>query len=333
MKVSNINLLKHEINYKKSIFDKLISDNLDLLPNINHETLSFQLTKTNVEFANAIRRVVTNELEINNLYVDMSEIKSDDKFILSNLIKDRLELICINQDIPLDCKFKIHVNNNTLDIKKITTKDLILQNNKHLDIKTLFNTNILICYLNSNKYLNVSDIIIKSNTGIENGKYALCNVHYKNINTEFTIPSLNNDTTDFEFKFNTNGNIKPKQIINKTVLILNKRLTVIEDNIKNNSKVYNNYQQELVESINLYIIKNNDIYNYYINNETHTIGNLLVRYIYDIYPEIELVNYTIEHPLKKQVIINIKHSDHNKLILDAIKNIKKDLTLFQSFFT
>jgi len=335
MEVSNIQIYENTINYENTIFKELLDNNKHLLPNKNKKIISFELTNSNVEFANAIRRIITNELEVKILNVNITNVNTDDKYILSNLIKDRLELISIDQSIPEDCKFKISITNNTLDIKKITTNDIILLNHKELNIKHLFNTNIILCYLNQKKYITVTDITINKDTGLNNGKYALCTVNYEIINTDFKIPTLNNNNSDFKFTLKTNGNIEPIKIINLVEINLNKRLDIIEENINKINKInkiLNSNETQLLELNDLYIIKNFDIYSYYINNESHTIGNLFVKYIYDLEPNIEMINYSIIHPTKNQVIINIKHNNHNKLILNAITNIRKDLKLFTSYF-
>ena len=332
MEVTNIIVIDNKINYENTIFKDLLNNNKHLFPNKLQKTLSFKLSNCNIELANAIRRIITNELEIKILKVNITDVNTDDKYILPDLIKDRIELISIDQNIPNDCKFKLTVSNNTLDITNITSNDLILLNHKELNIKNLFNTNIIICYLNSNKYITINDIIIHTDTGYNNGKYSLCSVKYDIINTDFKIPTLNNNNTDFQFKIKTNGNIEPIKIINLVEENLNKRLDIIENNINKFNKIYNSNDKQLLDTNDLYIIKNYDIYNYYINNESHTIGNLLVRYIYDLEPTIELINYTIPHPSKNQFILNIKHSDHNKLLINAINKIKKDIKLFKSYF-
>jgi DNA-directed RNA polymerase subunit L len=331
MEVINIEIKENLIKYQGTIFEELISNNKHLLPNINKKTISFTLLNSSCEFANAVRRVITEELDVKILHVDITNIHVDDKEILSDVIKDRIEYIPINQNINDTYKFKLNNKNNTLNIQNIYTKDLLLLNGND-DISKLFNTNVKICDLNSNKYITINDITITKNKGYYNAKHALCTVKYKIINTDFKIPTLNNDNTDFEFAITTNANIEPLNIIKNVVLNLEQRLDLIKINITNYNKINNPTDLALIESTDLYIIKNYDIYSYYINEESHTIGGLISKYIYNLEISIELVNYCIEHPNKRQLIINIKHNEHKELILKAISNIKKDLHLFQSYF-
>jgi len=331
MEVTNIKIVENTIKYKDTIFESLLEDNKHLFPVNNHKTISFELLNSNTELANAIRRVITNELEVKLLQVNINDIKTDDKYILSDIIKDRIESIPINQNIPDDYIFKLSITNNTLDIHDVNSSDLLLMNYKK-NTNELFNQNMKICYLNSNKYITINDIHVNKNTGFYNGKYSLCTVNYEIINTDFKIASLNNDNTDFKMSIKTNGNIEPIEIIKSVVLNLEKRLKIIESYIIEYNKIYNSSDIQLVDTNNVYIIKNYDLFSYYINNESHTIGNLLVKYIYNIDNNIELINYSIPHPSKHQVIINIKHTEHNSIILKSIKNIIKDLHVFQSYF-
>ena len=74
----------------------------------------------------------------------------------------------------------------------------------------------------------------------------------------------------------------------------------------------------------------NDIYEIYINNEYHTIANLLTKYVFQLDPNIELINYRLIHPLTHKVVITIKHSNYKKIINDAIENIISDLVIFKN---
>lgn len=83
---------------------------------------------------------------------------------------------------------------------------------------------------------------------------------------------------------------------------------------------------------NFYIFKEHGITKYHINNEFHTIGNLLTKYIFLLDNNIELVNYNINHILTKSIILNVKHIDANSLVLTAIDNIIKDFKSFVKHF-
>ena len=93
--------------------------------------------------------------------------------------------------------------NNTNDIIKIYTKDIINKNKQ--DKNVYFNNNILICSLKPNHYLYINNIKINANYGYIDNKYSLGSYNYEIINTDFNIPSLNNNIKDFRIELITNG--------------------------------------------------------------------------------------------------------------------------------
>lgn len=319
MQVKNIKIIEDKILYKNTIFNDIINNNLHLLPQFLHKQFKFEIINTNNDFANAIRRCLINELDIKILTVHMSDIFVDDKYLLTDLIKDRIELLSINQNIPDNLKFQLNVTNDTLNIMNIMSSDLIP--NDGSSNNNYFNTNIKICELNSNKTIVINNIKVNTNNGIFNSKYELACIEYEVINTDFTINSLNNNVTDFRFNIRTNGNIELYNIITMVVNNLETRLKLIESNIINTDLQFQDF----------YITKTLDITEYHINNEKWTIGNLLCWYVYIIDNTIVVFPYE-EHELKNKIIIKIIHNDPNKILLKAIKLIINDLHLFKRSF-
>jgi DNA-directed RNA polymerase subunit L len=107
------------------------------------------------------------------------------------------------------------------------------------------------------------------------------------------------------------------------------RLRYIQDSINNyNINLNSTDINKLINDI--FIIENNNIYEIHINNEYHTIGNLITKYVFNLDQNIELINYKLEHPLRHKIIINIKHNDYKKIINDAIEKIILDLNQFKN---
>lgn len=327
MEVKNINVSDTTIKYKESKYKSLIEKNTHLLPTFNKQILKFELINSNESFANAIRRVFNDELLIKCLNTSIFNIKTDDKYILHDTIIERLNSISIKQDIPDDIEFQIKVTNNTDGIIKIYTKDIINKTNKNM----YFNPNILLCTLKPNKFLFIDKIVINKDYGYNNNIYSLGSYKYQILNTDFKELSLNVESKDFELELLTNGNIELNVLINNIYDNLYFRLIKVQTAI-------NNYELEKNSSdvnkiINeIFIINNNNIYEIHINNEYHTIGNLLTYYIYKLDPSIELINYKLEHPLRHKIVVNIKHNNYKKLCNDAINNIIKDLDKFKKYF-
>jgi DNA-directed RNA polymerase subunit L len=230
------------------------------------------------------------------------------------------------QDINENNIFNIHIENNTNDIIKVYSRNII---NKNKSDKILyFNPNILICTLRPNTYLYIKNITINKNYGYIDNIYSLGSFSYKVINNDLSIPSLNNNLKDFNIELITNNNIELDKLIIELYDNLYFRVKKIQNQINNydiNSKStdINKLTSEL------FIINNNNIYEIHIFNEYHTLGNLITKYVFNLDNNIPLINYKLEHPLRHKIVINIKHSEYKKIISDSIDNIIKDLDLFK----
>jgi len=353
MNITNIKTHNYNIQYENSKFKSIIDNNKHLLPNMNKESVSFNILNSNEAFANALRRVFINELPVKCLNVDTHNIVTNDKFILTDNIIDRIRLVSIHQDIDLNTTFNLNITNETNDIINIYTKDLI---NKNKNDKTkYFNLNIQLCSLKPNKYLNINNIKPDINYGYNNAIYSMGSFKYEAINTDFSIASLQNTITDFSIEFVNNSNISIKSLVALLHETLYFRLKKIQDyindyDIEKNSDDVHKINMIGTKSNDIYIIKNNNIldtnlidnnlsevklnnlYEIHIKNECHTIGNLITKYVYQLVPSIEYISYRLHHPLSRQLIITIKHSDYKKIINDSIDNIIKDLNKFKSSF-
>jgi DNA-directed RNA polymerase subunit L len=352
MKIENIKVNDFNIEYKNTKFNVLINNNKHLLPNLNKKSVSFDIINSNEAFANAIRRVYNDELIVKCLDINVHNLVTNDKYILTDNIKERINLISLVQNIDTETKFNLNVINNTNDIINIYAKDIINKNKN--DKKQYFNENIQIFSLKPNRFINISEIYINKEHGYNNSIYSLGSWKYKVINTDFNISSLNNDVKDFSLELINNSNIEIKEIIINIYENLYLRLKKIQSSVNDYVLHVNNTNYEDVNKImnssnDLYIINNklindsnildidgsipeeiSNIYEIHINNEYHTIGNLISKYVFLQEPSIELINYKLIHPLTHKIIITIKHSEYKKIIHDSIERIIKDLSVFKT---
>lgn len=345
MNIKNVKINDYNINYENSKFKHIIENNKHLLPNMNKQSISFDIINSNEAFANAIRRVFNDELPIKCLEVNYHNVITNDKFILIDNIIERISLISILQTIDINTTFNLNITNDTNDIINIYAKDLI---NKNTNDKNLyFNTNIQICSLRPNRYININNIKPGINYGYNNSIYSIGSFKYEAINTDFNIPSLNNNVTDYHLELINNSNIPIKNLINLIYETLYIRLKKIQDYVndynieknaddmnKINDDIYiiqnNNIKDTNILDNNIDSINNfNNLYEIHINDECHTIGNLLTKYIFLEMPTIEYINYRLHHPLTRKLIVTIKHSNYKKIINDAINSIFKDLNIFK----
>jgi DNA-directed RNA polymerase subunit L len=73
-----------------------------------------------------------------------------------------------------------------------------------------------------------------------------------------------------------------------------------------------------------------DLYEIHIKGEYHTIGNLITRYVFNENPDIELVNYKLEHILKHKIIVTVCSSDYKKIIYSALTKCIEDFDQWKS---
>lgn len=315
IKIKDIIHKKYDINYNNTIFENLIKSNKHLIPKLSHMSLIFNINNTITSLVNAIRRTIIDELYIKILYFDLIDLYTNDKYILPDLIQNRIGLIPILQTINENISFNLYIKNDTLHIKNIYSNDIFT---KHKN--TYFNNNIILCQLHPNKILKIDNIKVKITQGYLNSISSIGNAMFEVIDFDMKQNlTLNSSPSNFKFTINSNGNINPIDILHLSIDNLIDRLNNITD-------IINNYDNDIhYNHIDLIITVQNNIKFYHINNESHTLGNLIVDYIYIIDSTITLLDYNVEHPTKNKVIITILHNDSNNLIKMAINNIIIDL--------
>jgi DNA-directed RNA polymerase subunit L len=108
-KIKNLSIKALDYNLDNPIFDKLKNKKeiLDLLPDKKSHKINFILTRANVAIANALRRVVLEELKIKAFEVNVSDISTNDKEIIISELADRIAFIPLDQDIPLDVVYAL----------------------------------------------------------------------------------------------------------------------------------------------------------------------------------------------------------------------------------
>lgn len=320
--VSNIKKTIHSIQLKDTPYASL----QHLVPSIPHATLTFELHHSSIAFANAIRRCMTNELTLKYLTVDMSDI---DITYGSNIVKEvvlkRIESIAIHPSIPLTETFKVSKNNDTTTFMDVNSESILSTSKKNNT--SYFTNGITLCTLEAGHYISIDNIHVQTARGKDNGRAALGTIAYEIIDHNMEQSSLISHPSSFRFTVETNGNFNQALYdpIHMTVHALIQRLERIENVLKE-------LKQEQKDQGIYYLIEFN-VFKLFIPDESHTIGNLMKRYIYQLDPSIEYVNYRIVHPSKEELFIDIKnHTNPKKICLDAITEIKKDLNQFDTFF-
>jgi len=136
---------------------------------------------------------------------------------------------------------------------------------------------------------------------------------------------------DFENEpYKYNFSIKSNSYFNEKELFLNSQLNLINklDMIKLS---FRNHLEGKENSINI-VKKNNYIYHFILNNENHTIGNLVQSHIVrrSINDEsiIQSCGYKVKHPLEESITLYLSLNPKNKICEDSEQNKYHQLTNF-----
>ena len=125
----------------------------------------------------------------------------------------------------------------------------------------------------------------------------------------------NNEPNQFDFYIESIGIISPENILKESLTILYNKVLKFKNNInkiiKENISVEGVSLMESLETMKAYSIN--------IENETHTLGNLLQTYISKIGNEkIQFVGYKNPHPLKNVIELKVSLKNHTKEELNDI---------------
>ena len=271
---------------------------------------SFDINNINVAIANGLRRVILSELQVKSMKAKLKNFSTTDHFILGDFILNRLQNIPINQNIPDDTKFELDVINKTESIMNVKTKDIKILNTTHK--KLPFNDTYTLIQLNPNKSLKISDIYIKKNYGYNHGGHSVaCNVvsiptdidMYDSF-TKIGVRSSISDPKNFKITFNSNGNMEADKIIISACEEIIRRLNNLKDRLDT-------------------IEVQNDIHVLHIEHESDTIGNIIIKSINDLYPQISIATYNC-NIVTHEMTIKIRSKDNAKDIINNVidKNIK-----------
>ncbi len=272
-----------------------------IVPPIVNKIVEIQLSDTNYPLANAIRRTLMSEMPIRYLTVSLTDIISNDPFIVKNHMAKQLEMLPLNQDIDLDSEFAIRVENTTDDLMDVLSNDIKING---VTVSDDIMPMIPICNINSGKSFSMNNIRVATGYGFDNARIVFGRIGYEVLDHDMTQSSGNSSPTKFKLVLEFPEITNPVDMFKKALKCIEQRLDAID------------YTRAISEF---------DVYKLLILNETHSIGNLLNWYINEINPSIDHVSYRITHPSKRECMIDIRDPAAEELCKKAIVAIKKDL--------
>lgn len=141
---------------------------------------------------------------------------------------------------------------------------------------------------------------------------------------------------NFFLSIATYGNIGVKQMMNLTCENIKKRLTDLKEAVIQKEKDLeinankNDIKHETEGLVS--ILRDNIKTTIIIRGEDHTISNLLKLAIFELDPNIGLINDTSEHPLNRTTMLNIMHAESIKILINAIDVCIRNFTIIQKHF-
>jgi DNA-directed RNA polymerase subunit L len=344
----SIELDRYEIS-NKNIPDIKKIIGIDKLP-LSNTYVSIEIKGIPTAYINAFRRTSIDEMTGYALQIptDMDWGETTDEFMLPQFVSQRISLIPLKNNLTSDYNkilFNLIVENNTIDVMNVYSKDLQLISGKLSE--PIFNPTFKICILQPGRKIVIKNIYIGSGIGKDNiafqrvrcasythldipqydkkethdingsmvdySGYKISSLESNPMHHKYSciIPSTNNDKNEIKMLFiEVCNNIKERlrYILSHIELAINKE--------SNNQDIeYNIFQ--LTEGIYEGVLN--------IIGETYTIGELIKKTIYDLIPDIINVKYIIlQHENKLQ--ITIQYKEHVTGIL--VKSIKYCLTTF-----
>lgn len=350
--IKNVKISTIEYNKKNfKDFDKCIEyiklikpDYKKFLPSKPLHQVQFEITNTVSDFANCIRRFLLDEINVYSMDVDESNILTDDRFILGDVLKKNIELIPLLQELTdiesNNLKMSITVENKTDDMMTIYSRDIVVSDkkNKKYANEKYFSLNIPLMQLRSNTTLKVSDISVVKGLGKNDaGKFCLlANMSYEILDIQpfeeskyetRGKSSLNSNPSHFKLSYKTHRNIDPKKIMILCCNAIADRMIAIQKElacIKSDDVIY---FSDLIE-----LEIRGDVKLYHFKGEYWTIANIIARYCYIEFKEIKFVCPCIIHPSKEESVVKIKHPDSLKILNMAINHILADVAIVKKAF-
>ncbi len=274
---------------------------------------SFELVGCSNAVSSAIRRTVGGELLVKAMGADYENLSTTDEFIIPEMILRRLMMIPVDQKCPIAATFELVAENTTAAPRDVKTREIRIvgggQELKHIP----FNDNITVLTLNAGKKIKITGIRIIQSYGYasEHGMFAVAvnavsvALDQQPINmyadpdtgveaTTTGISSSMSDPRHWALSFTTNGTMDPPKIVSAACENIISRVASVVG---------------LLDTLE----KNGDESSLTIAGESDTIGNLFMKTILDLYPDIRACTYSTT-TIERSCTIRIRCDEDVELI-------------------
>lgn len=290
-------------------------------PNETEEYLEFDLQNVSISMANAIRRVALAEVEIYAISEADVKLLENTTPLHNEYISHRISLLPLNQSISNLDQYRFYISkkhtkdvaieNDQNAIVEITTDDVQVYDTKGdswVDTKDIFTDTILITKLNVKQKL-LGYFTASKGKAQEHSRWqavsTICyrykvkkdleGVEYDKVTLEEErdwVKKGNGDPSGFIFYLETCGVMPPREVINKSLVVIKEKLSNFKEYIKNNSAKLG--------------WTSNNMLDMEYEGEMHTLGNLLATMGLEMLGENDYIGYRIIHPMMNKFILRMK---------------------------
>lgn len=269
-----------------------------LLPTVlRPQFCSFEIDNINVALASGIRRAIVSEIPVMQLVFNYEDFATDDPFCnLPDFVETRIRSIPIKQNVNTAATFEIDYHNNT-GMPVVVLSSEIKPTNSAAKGVALFDETIPIIELAPTRYIKITNIKVAAGYGLEHGTFVMTNgvvcepldvVPY-NMYTGKGVSSSVSDPRKHRISFETDGTMDPKAIVKMAIGEIVGRLKKIS------GLIYT-------------IVPVDDYFKLNIAGENDTTGNIIVKCVLDIYPDIQAITYKVDHK-NKRLTLSIRVDD------------------------
>lgn len=315
-------------NFQANAVKRVVPDKYKhLLPTtLIPELVTFELKGSDINnaVANGLRRTIAGELPVKAMTcsIEKENFTTSDDFVIPEMIRLRLKQIPLKQDCPAGIKFSLNFTNNTPGLIHVKTSNIAVSSGQLRRLP--FNENITILILRPNCSINISEITIVSDFGyipgsgmhvmaVQTSIKALDQEPLNTYNSPATgIPSREADPHHYQIRFYTNGTINAAELVRMAC-----------DSIIERAKLFKEARIGAISDGNLYTMV--------VVNESHTIGNLVVKTISEIFPAIDFVSYAPHQTILNAIRITIRTDEDIGIVCDdTAAHIEKVMTRIKS---
>lgn len=224
------------------------------VPVLIPESISFEVMHAESSICNALRRVIMAGIPTKGLHIGVSDLYTNNPFILWDYVQLRLKQIPINQEIPLGARFVLNETGTDTPISHILSGSFKPVPMAGQTIpKPYFNPMHEICTLETGQTLTIN-ASVKQHTGNEDMNFVVAHNVYSIALDEVPIDKSTNKgisssvskSMHHRIGFITHGTMSATDVVIRACKILHARLTGVLDAITDeNIKTLKGYAESL----------------------------------------------------------------------------------------